>query len=117
MLQLSTLPLCRTRTLPGSKRLPNTEPAWSQGLWLGRCPLNNEVLVGTFTGEVVRARTIKRLPLTEQVNNTLLDKLTGTPLKPNGKNTDDPTFLLPPEALAQFQFAANQLDSGTTTGK
>lgn len=100
-----------------SKKHPNTEPAWSQGLWLGRCPVNNEVLVATFTGEVVRARTIKRLPLDQQVNNLLLDKLVDTPLKPNGKNPDDPTFLLPREALAQFQFAANQLDSTQTTGK
>ena len=66
---------------------------------------------------MVRARTIKRLPLDQQVNNLLLDKLVGTPLKPNGKNTVDPTFLLPREALAQFQFAANQLDSTQTAGK
>jgi hypothetical protein len=78
------------------QRLPNTTSAWGQGLWLGRCTLNNEVFVGTETGEVVRVRTIKRLPLEQQTNKALLDKLKGTPLQPKG-TTEDSTLILQPE--------------------
>jgi hypothetical protein len=61
------------------------------------------VLIATSTGEVVRARTIKRLPLAEQANKKLLS-LKGTPLQPNG-TTEEPNFLLSPEIVTSFAFA------------
>ena len=45
-----------------SQPLPNSEIGWGTGTYLGRCTINTDVFVGTSTGEVVRVRTIKRLP-------------------------------------------------------
>ncbi len=87
------------------QRLPNTTSAWGQGLWLGRCTLNNEDFVGTETGQVVRVRTIKRLPLEQQANKALLENMKGTPLQPKG-STDDSTLILQPAILAQHQFTS-----------
>jgi hypothetical protein len=100
-------PLCNfgeTVHFRNPRKLPNSQTNWDIGTWLGRCTINNEVLIATSTGEVVRARTIKRLPLAEQANKELLLSLKGTPLQPNG-TTEEPNFLLSPEMVTSFAFA------------
>ena len=42
---------------------------------MGRSTVNNEVIVGTLSGEVITVRTIRRLPQEEQQDKTLIDKL------------------------------------------
>jgi hypothetical protein len=100
-------PLCfcgETVHFRNPRKLPNSQTNWDQGTWLGRCTLNNEIRIGTSTGEVVRARTIKRLPITEHTNKELLLNLKGTPLQPNG-STEEPNFLLSPDMVTSFAFA------------
>ena len=46
-----------------------------------------------------------KMPLEQQANQALLDKLKGTPLQPKG-TTEDSTLILQPAILAQLQFTS-----------
>jgi hypothetical protein len=67
-----------------NKQHGNAELMWHKGLWLGRCTTNNDVLIGTEQGTVIRTRTIKRLPTEQQHDKELFNKLKGTPWQPLG---------------------------------
>jgi hypothetical protein len=71
----------------------NTEPRWFKSVWLGRCTGSNEIFAGTATGEVLKVRSIKRLPPTEQVDKQLLETLKGTPAHPKGEEDCDTVFV------------------------
>ena len=103
-------PLCifaETVMYKVSQPLPNSEIGWGTGTYLGRCTINNEIFVGTSTGEVVRVRTIKRLTTDQQANKTVLLALKGTPLHPSGTGplaVENTALILQPAVLTQFQF-------------
>ena len=107
-------PLCQfgeTVMYRVSQPRANTDIKWGKGIWLGRSTVNNEIIVGTLSGEVITVRTIRRLPQEEQQDKTLIDKLKGTTWSP--KRTAEFEGTLPPQALEHFRFGAG----GATTLK
>ena len=84
----------------------NTDISWGKGLWLGRSTLNNEIIIGIETGEVITVRTIRRLPPEEQQDQALLRALKGTPWSPKGTTEVENT--LPEHELEKFRFASGQ---------
>jgi hypothetical protein len=64
------------------------------------------MLIRSATGEVVRCRTIKRLPSADQCNKEMLTGIKGTPLQPAGPTADeDPALILPPDVVTAFHFS------------
>ena len=70
---------------PSNRRLGPLDSRFEQGL--GPMEGSNTVLMGTASG-VVKARTIKRLPLGERWTGTLLDEALGSELTPNALEDD-----------------------------
>ena len=58
--------LCRLRG-----KQPKADPSWVPGLWLGRDTSADMHVVGTTSG-VFKTRSIRRLPVSEQVDKQLL---------------------------------------------
>ena len=69
-----------------------TEPQWDKGIWLGRCTTSDENFIGTTT-EVIRCRTLRRLPPSEMADRELLIKVKGVPWSPRG--LQDPELAVP----------------------
>ena len=61
------------------------ESKWDEGLWLGHCRNSNEVLVGNKDG-VVKAWAIRRRPLEERWDDTMVRSLKATP---SGWNSEE----------------------------
>ena len=69
---------------PASRRRDDAElgkfdPQWDTGLWLGRDPFTNDVIVSNLSGVVFRTRSIRRLPPSQQFQRPYLDNLTAIP--------------------------------------
>ena len=72
---------------PSNRRLGPLDSRFEQGRYLGLKDGSNMVLVGTASG-VVKARTIKRLPLGERWTGSLLDSALGNEFTPNALEDD-----------------------------
>ena len=70
------------------------ESCWFKGIWIGRCTETDESMVLTPSG-VQRSRTIKRVPLEEQKDFTILQNVKGLPWDPKQSGSYDPSFTLP----------------------
>ena len=55
---------------------------WKEGIWVEHARGSNEVIVGTSEG-VVRAFSVKRFPEGERWNKEAIQKMQGTPQRPN----------------------------------
>ena len=85
-----------------NKQHRNAELMWHKGLWLGRCTTNNDILIGTEQGTVIRTRTLKRLTTDQQHDKELFNKLKGTPWQSLGNNVVNADFILDHRALLKF---------------
>eukprot|EP00973_Karenia_brevis_P022846 3143747-Karenia_brevis.AAC.1 len=59
------------------------ETIWFDGTWLGVHRRTHEHLIANESGAVVKARSIRRRPLPERWSADAIEKLKGTPTKPN----------------------------------
>ena len=73
-----------------------TEPTWEKGIWLGRCTTSDENFIGTAT-EVLRCRSLRRLPPSETADRTLFGKVKGVPW--SRKGLSDPELITPESRL------------------
>ena len=81
-----------------SQKLNKLEPKWSDGVFLGMKETTSEYLVGTNKG-VVRTRSIKLKPPSEQYDWEFLKDMVGFPWQPTPKDsavTDIPTVIMEP---------------------
>ena len=56
---------------------------WKLGVYLGDAPNSNESFVGTWCGDVIRARGLVRVVEGSRWSHTAIQRITGTPAKPN----------------------------------
>ena len=56
---------------------------WKFGIYLGDAPNSNESCVGTWCGDVIRARGLVRVVEGSRWSHTAMKCITGTPAKPN----------------------------------
>ena len=88
---------CAIQTYASIRRREDAElgkfdSQWDTGLWLGRDPFTNEVIVSNLAGVVFRTRSIRRLPPSQQFQRPYLYNLTAIPweldqyLVPRGLN-------------------------------
>ena len=61
---------------------------WFEGIWLGHNRSSNEILIGTPEG-VVKAYGIRRMAEDERWDGEMVEKLQGTPQKPNPNKPGD----------------------------
>lgn len=107
---------------PG-KHYSKMDPVWSAGLWLGEDTISGEAYVSTELGSVIRVRSVKRLPPSQQYQQQYLDALRGTPEKmrvPNDTNapaeSPDSDTLLPPQlAITDRMLGPTTTDASTGT--
>ena len=81
--------LCRLRG-----KQPKADPSWVPGLWLGRDTSADMRIVGTTSG-VFKTRSIRRLPVSEQVDKQLLKDFQAKPWDPKGRGEDTDVLVLP----------------------
>ena len=81
--------LCRLRG-----KQPKADPSWVPGLWLGRDTSADMHVVGTTSG-VFKTRSIRRLPVSEQVDKQLLKDFQAKPWDPKGRGEDTDVLVLP----------------------
>ena len=81
--------LCRLRG-----KQPKADPSWVPGLWLGRDTSADMHVVGTTSG-VFKTRSIRRLPVSEQVDKQLLKDFQAKPWDPKGRGEDADVLVLP----------------------
>ena len=87
--------LCRLRG-----KQPKADPSWVPGLWLGRDASADMHVVGTTSG-VVKTRSIRRLPVSEQVDKQVLKDFQAKPWDPKGRGEDTDVLVLPQAPEAQ----------------
>ena len=83
-----------------ASRIAKLNSSWFRGVWLGKDSVTNGHLAGSSSGEVLRVRTIRRLPATSQWQPALLLEAKGTPDSPSGSGDLDPKFILGEESLS-----------------
>ena len=81
--------LCRLRG-----KQPKADPSWVPGLWLGRDTSADMHVVGTTSG-VFKTRSIRTLPVSEQVDKQLLKDFQAKPWDPKGRGEDTDVLVLP----------------------
>ena len=98
--------LCRLRG-----KQPKADPSWDPGLWLGRETSADMHIVGT-TSSVFKTRSIRRLPVSEQVDKQLLKDFQAKPWDLKGRGEDTDVLILPPaqEAQGLLLFPVQQTD-------
>ena len=98
--------LCRLRG-----KQPKADPSWVPGLWLGRDTSADMHVVGTTSG-VFKTRSIRRLPVSEQVDKQLLKDFQAKPWDPKGRGEDTDVLVLPqaPEAQGLPPLPVQQTD-------
>ncbi|CAK9020327.1 unnamed protein product [Durusdinium trenchii] len=82
--------MCR---LPGKHS--KAEPSWVQAIWLGRDTSADMRLIGTTSG-VLKTRSIRRLPVSEQVDQRMAEDFKASPWDPKGRGEDTDVLILPP---------------------
>ena len=80
------LPL--SRSTRHTDRLNKLENKWQLGHFLGIIEGTDEAYIGLETGEVIKARAVKRLPPNERVDPEGLKKIRGVPWKPRPGDED-----------------------------
>ena len=98
--------LCRLRG-----KQPKADPSWVPGWWLGRDTSADMHVVGTTSG-VFKTRSIRRLPVSEQVDKQLLKDFQAKPWDPKGRGEDTDVLVLPqtPEAQGLPPLPVQQTD-------
>ena len=100
--------LCRLRG-----KQPNADPSWVPGLWLGRDTSADVHIVGTTSG-VFKTRSIRRLPISEQVDKQLLKDFQAKPWDPKGRGEDSDVLVLPPSQEQGLPSLPVQQTDGTS---
>ncbi|CAE7439381.1 RE2 [Symbiodinium natans] len=77
-------------------KFPKSDAAWEEGLWLGRDTESNQHFVGTPQG-VIKIRSLRRRPPSEQLDLALVQSLTATPWDPRGTKVETDHFVFPPQ--------------------
>ena len=75
------------------------DAAWHTGIWLGKDTEADESIVHCES-TVHKVRTVKRVISSKRWNTALHKLLNSTPWNPEGKNTTDTSFVLPPAMIA-----------------
>ena len=100
--------LCRLRG-----KQPKADPSWVPGLWLGRDTSADMHIVGTTSG-VFKTRSIRRLPVSEQVDKQLLKDFQAKPWDPKGRGEDTDVLVLPPSQEQGLPSLPVQQTDGTS---
>ena len=100
--------LCRLRG-----KQPKADPSWVPGLWLGRDTSADMHIVGTTSG-VFKTRSIRRLPVSEQVDKQLLKDFQAKPRGPKGRGEDTGVLVLPPSQEQGLPSLPVQQTDGTS---
>ena len=100
--------LCRLRG-----KQPKADPSWGLGLWLGRDASADMHIVGTISG-VFKTRSIRRLPVSEQVDKRLLNDFQAKPWGPKGRGEDTDVLVLPPSQEQGLPSLPAQQTDGTS---
>ena len=82
--------MCR---LPGKHS--KAEPSWVQAIWLGRDASADMHLIGATSG-VLKTRSIRRLPVSEQVDQRMAEDFKASAWDPKGRGEDTDVLILPP---------------------
>ena len=77
-------------------KFPKSDAAWEEGLWLGRDTESNQHFVGTPQG-VIKIRSLRRRPPSEQLDLALVQSLKATPWDPRGTKVETDHFVFPPQ--------------------
>ena len=96
--------LCRLRG-----KQPKADPSWVPGLWLGRDTSADMHIVGTTSG-VFKTRSIRRLPVSEQVDKQLLKDFQAKPWGPKGRGEDTDVLVLPSQEQGLPSLPVQQTD-------
>ena len=94
---------------------PKADPSWVPGLWLGRDTSADMHIVGTTSG-VFKTRSIRRLPVSEQVDKQLLKDFQAKPWDPKGRGEDTDVLVLPPSQEQGLPSLPVQQTDGTSAG-
>ena len=84
--------LCRLRG-----KQPKADPSWVPGLWLGRDTSADRHIVATTSG-MFKTRSIRRLPVSEQVDKQFLKDFQAKHWDPKGRGEDTDVLVLPPSS-------------------
>ena len=76
-------------------KFPKSLPAWEEGIWLGRETESNQHFVATSHG-VHKTRSLRRRPLSEQVQKDLVSALRAKPWVFKGSREETDHFVFPP---------------------
>ena len=82
-----------------ASRHAKLKSSWSHGVWVGKESSTNDYLVGTAGGEIIRVRTVRRMPLSSQWQLGPLRDIKGTPSSPRGDGELGDKFVLSHESL------------------
>jgi hypothetical protein len=88
--------------------IANSTTNWTKAIWLGRCTVSNEIIVGFPDGTVKKVRTIRRLVVSEQCNKELLLSITAVPWTPQTDGTLDADFIVKQSLIMQLKHSELQ---------
>ena len=74
--------------IPGSKPLPSADPRYQLGCFLGLSEISNEVYIVSESGQVVKTRSLRRVPASHRWDREWLLRVAGTELRPNPGESD-----------------------------
>ena len=92
---------------------PKADPSWAPGLWLGRDTSADMHIVGT-TSLGCSKRSVRRLPVSEQVDKQLLKDFQAKPWDPKGRGEDTDVLVLPPSQEQGLPSLPVQQTDGTS---
>ena len=101
-LLLFRIPLPHTRRTNQNRTKYRGDSGWDKGFWCGRMDEDNAHIIVTENGREI-ARTIRRLPLSQRVDNSLLERVKGLPWDSQGpvKRGRPPQLVLPEPSMAE----------------
>ena len=93
---LFRIPLPHTRRTNQNTTIYRGDSGWDKGFWCGRLDGDNAHLIITENGREI-ARTVRRLPLSQRVDNSSLKRVKGLPWDGQGQVRGRPPKLVLPE--------------------
>ena len=101
-LVLFRIPLPHTRRTNQNRTIYRGDSGWDKGFWCGRLDEDNAHIIVTENGREI-ARTVRRLPLSQRVDNSLLKRVKGLPWDGQGlvRRGRPPKLVLPEPSMAE----------------
>ena len=101
-LVLFRVPLPDTRRTNQNRTIYRGDSGWDNGFWCGRPDEDNAHIIVTENGQEI-ARTVRRLPLSQRVDISLLKRVKGLPWDGQGlvRSGRPPKLVLPESSMAE----------------